>query len=537
MIEKLSIRRKLLLVPALAVVGFCVVFAVTFGLGLLTSNQLGRVQTGYYPSVELSQGLNESLGEIQRGFQEAVAASDTDRLADVDALFDTFMQSVTEARSNVLLDSRELEQLQSDMDDYYSIARETSEAMIISAGDEDLSASLVAMREKYISIRDKLEANKARDEAAIGQAFDDTRRSQSYALVFIALATLMCVVPMIALSWRLTGAVTRPLLEAVRVADAMAQGDLAVSIDAVPSDETGQMLKALRQMIGSLNLLLGQVKRSSLQLDSAARRISTAAKTQEAGVAEVSSFTLEVASAVRQISATGQELGRTMDHVSAKVADTAALADAGQTSLKSMDDSMGQLVEANELIAQRLAVITEKAETMNSVIVQLTDVANQTNLLSLNAEIEAAKAGEFGKGFAVVAQEIRRLADQTAVGTLGIERTVRDMQVAVEEGVRGMAVFSEQVTRGVNAVATTSEQLRLIIDHVRQLTPQFQTVGEGMQSQVGGARQINDAMVQLTAVTESTSSSIGEFMQATDELRTVVAGLQHEVLRFNTASQ
>jgi methyl-accepting chemotaxis protein WspA len=224
-----------------------------------------------------------------------------------------------------------------------------------------------------------------------------------------------------------------------------------------------------------------------------------------------------------------------MTHVSSKVVDAAALADVGQSSLKSMNDSMSQLAQANELIAGRLAVITEKAETMNGVIVQLTNVSDQTNLLSLNAEIEAAKAGEFGRGFAVVAREIRRLADQTAVNTLGIEQMVKEMQAAVAEGVRGMSKFSEQVTRGVDAVAMTSEQLRLIIDHVHELTPQFEAVRQGMQSQSTGARQIRDAMIQLTAVTTSTTSSIQEFMQATQELRTVVEGLQHEVLRFKTA--
>lgn len=534
-LDNLSIRQKILIAPALAVVGFCVVFAVTLVLGFRTSNQLRNVRTGYYPSVELSRSLEEYLGAIQRSLQDAVAASNLDGLSEADTLVTTYKKSLSDATDNPLLSVAELQQLQSDMDAYYKTARQTSERMITSAGKEDLSASLIAMRDQYVAIRGKLQANRTRDEAAITDAFDDTRRSQNYAVLFVAVTTLMCLVPMIVLSWRLSGAVTRPVLEAVRVADAMAQGNLAISIEAVPSDETGQMLGALRQMIESLNLLLGQVKRSSLQLDVAARRIGTTAKAQQAGVADVSASTQEIVSAVTEITATGQELTRTMNHVSAKVVSTAALADVGQSSLKSMDDSMSQLVQANELIAGRLAVITEKADTMNGVIVQLANVTDQTNLLSLNAEIEAAKAGEFGRGFAVVAREIRRLADQTAVNTLGIERMVRDMQVAVAEGVHGMSTFSEQVTRGVTAVATTSEQLRLIIDDVHELTPQFAAVRDGMHSQSLGARQISDAMLRLTTVTESTSSSIREFMQATDELRTVVEGLQHEVRRFNTA--
>jgi methyl-accepting chemotaxis protein WspA len=421
------------------------------------------------------------------------------------------------------------------MDDYYKTARETSQQMITSAGNEDLSTSLTAMREKYISIRDKLQTNKVRDKEAIVKAFDETRRSQNYALVLVSLATLICLVPMIALSWRLTGAVTRPLLEAVRVADAMAHGDLALSINAAPSDETGQMLRALRQMIENLNMLLSQAKQSSNQLDSAVSLISTTAKVQEAGVADVKTATQQIATAVNQISATGQELERTMNHVSARVAETAALADVGQTNLKKMDNSMSQLAQANEVISRRLAIITEKAETMSGIFAQLTNVTDQANLLSLNAEIEAAKAGQFGLGFTVVAREIRRLADQSAVGTLHIEQMVQEMQVAVTEGARGIADLSEQVMRGVNAVASTSEQLRLIIDRVQHLTPQFEAAREGMQSQSAGARQIHGAMIQLTTVTESTSSSAQELMKATHQLHNAVAGLREEMSHFNTA--
>jgi len=120
-------------------------------------------------------------------------------------------------------------------------------------------------------------------------------------------------------------------------------------------------------------------------------------------------------------------------------------------------------------------------------VTTITKVADQTNLLSLNAAIEAEKAGEYGRGFAVVATEIRRLADQTAVATYDIEQMVKEMQSAVSAGGMGMDKFSEEVRRGVNEVQQVSHQLTQIIQQVQALMPRFESVNEGMQAQATGA--------------------------------------------------
>ena len=141
------------------------------------------------------------------------------------------------------------------------------------------------------------------------------------------------------------------------------------------------------------------------------------------------------------------------------------------------------------------------------VVTTITKVADQTNLLSLNAAIEAEKAGDYGRGFGVVATEIRRLADQTAVATNDIEQMVKEMQSAVAAGVMGMDKFSEEVRQGVQVVQQVSEELSQIIQHVQALAPNFVIVSEGMQSQSLGALQISDALSQLTEVAKQTVES------------------------------
>ena len=153
-------------------------------------------------------------------------------------------------------------------------------------------------------------------------------------------------------------------------------------------------------------------------------------------------------------------------------------------------------------------------------------------MLSLNAAIEAEKAGEYGTGFAVVAREIRRLADQTAVATLDIENMVKDMQSAVSTGVMEMDKFSEEVTRGVDDVRNIGTKLESIIHQVQTLTPQFQDVSNSVEGQSLGAVQISQAMMQLSEASSQTAESLREVNTVISQLNNASQGLHQEIARF-----
>jgi methyl-accepting chemotaxis protein WspA len=166
------------------------------------------------------------------------------------------------------------------------------------------------------------------------------------------------------------------------------------------------------------------------------------------------------------------------------------------------------------------------------VVITITKVADQTNLLSLNAAIEAEKAGEYGRGFAVVATEIRRLADQTAVATYDIEQMVKEIQSAVAAGVMGMDKFSEEVRRGMQEVQQVGGQLTQVIQQVQALAPRVESVSEGMQAQATGAEQITQALAQLSEAAQQTVDSLRQSGLAIDELNEVAIGLRSGVSRF-----
>jgi methyl-accepting chemotaxis protein WspA len=166
------------------------------------------------------------------------------------------------------------------------------------------------------------------------------------------------------------------------------------------------------------------------------------------------------------------------------------------------------------------------------VVTTITKVADQTNLLSLNAAIEAEKAGEYGRGFAVVATEIRRLADQTAVATYDIDQMVKAIQSAVSAGVMSMDKFSEEVRRGRQVVQDVSGLLSQVIQQVQALAPRVEAVTDGMQAQATGAEQITEALVQLSEAARQTVESLRQSSQAIDELNQVSVELRTGVGRF-----
>jgi len=312
----------------------------------------------------------------------------------------------------------------------------------------------------------------------------------------------------------------------------MQQGDFTERLTVQHRDEFGLLSEGLNRLADNLSELVGQVQRSGNQVTSTAPEIAATAREQQGTSREIATTTAEIGTTSRQISATSKELVHTMNEVNQVAEQTAQLAGSGHTAITHMETTMRQITEASGSITAKLAVLSEKTANINSVVTTITKVADQTNLLSLNAAIEAEKAGEYGLGFAVVAMEIRRLADQTAVATYDIEKMVKEMQSAVAAGVMSMDKFSEEARRGVEEIRQVGTHLAQIIHQVQTLTPRFQAVNKGMHAQAAGALQISDTLTQLTEAAQQTAESLRQSNLAIEHLNGAARGLQASVARF-----
>ena len=326
--------------------------------------------------------------------------------------------------------------------------------------------------------------------------------------------------------------ISRPIGTAVRVARQVADGDLRADVGATADDETGALLQAIQRMSNDLRGLIGSIQQSSSTLLATASSMQATNAGQQQVVTDFGSSSNEAAAAVKEISTTSQELARTMTEVNLMASQTGVRAEEGRVDLTGMDATMKELARSTGSFSAKLAIIDERASLINRVVGTMTKVANQTNLLSLNAALEAERAGKYGLGFRVVAQEISRLADQTAVAALDIEGMVKEMQRSVKAGVDEMHSFSAQVHDGVQKISDISLKLGEIISAVQGISGRFGQVTDGMRAQSQGAEQIREAMVRLSAGAERTASSLNEFNVATTKLHTAVGELNGEVSRF-----
>jgi methyl-accepting chemotaxis protein len=309
------------------------------------------------------------------------------------------------------------------------------------------------------------------------------------------------------------------LYELLDATKALARGNLTARIQIRQHDpEFDQVTLSFNKMAETFETIIGRLKQIALMLTTSASEIASASKEQETIVTDQESTTREIAIAANEISSTAKEFAHTMNEISRAVEHTSELALKGKGSLNNMESIMRNLVDASTKIAARLAVLNEKAGNITSVITTITRVADQTNLLSLNASIEAEKAGEYGRSFAVIAREIRRLADQTATATLDIERIVNEIMTAVSSSVMGVDEFTREIRGGVEQVRTVSEQLATIIEQVQTFTARFELVNQGMQAQSTGAEQINEAITQLSQTAQQTSEAIHQFRRTVQEL-------------------
>lgn len=317
------------------------------------------------------------------------------------------------------------------------------------------------------------------------------------------------------------------LYELLDATTTLAEGNLTARIQIRDNDsEFDQVAQSFNKMAETFENIIGRLQQIGTMLTTSASEIATASKEQETVIIEQEATTREIAVAANEISSTAKEFAASMNEMSGMAEKTSDLALTGKGSLNNMETIMSQMVDASTNIASKLAVLNEKAGNITGVITTITKVADQTNLLSLNASIEAEKAGEYGRSFAVIAREIRRLADQTAIATLDIEKIVNEIMGAVSTSVMGVDDFTQEIRKGVEQVRIVSGQLAKIIEKVQVFTARFELLNQGMQAQSTGAEQINEAISQLSQTAQQTTMAIHQFHKTIQELNKAASELR-----------
>lgn len=336
----------------------------------------------------------------------------------------------------------------------------------------------------------------------------------------------------------------RPLERLSLISSEMAGGrlgDAARDLAAVPGlaagTETRRLVESFSSMAESLAGLLSKVQEQSVQVASTASEIAATSRQIAGSVSGQAASMGQVLAESRQIKSRSEDMAREMGELAADADQTARLAQSGEQGIVSMRSTMTDLREQTGEIAQRLSDISEKAKSINTLTNTIATVARETNLLSLNAAIEAEKAGELGRGFSVVATEIRRLSDRTSVAVVNIERMVKDVHAAVRYGVTGMDLFVESMDRAISSMAEIGASFAKALQGVRDFAPRFSRANDMAADQSVGALEISRAMEEISETARQTASSVSEFNRAVSLLRDAANELKAEASRFTVDAE
>ncbi|MBV8503445.1 MAG: MCP four helix bundle domain-containing protein [Paucibacter sp.] len=499
-LRNVSIGQRLFLGFGAIVVMILILAGVAWSLLRSTRHAVEQVVDDRYPKVQMSTSLRDGVNTQTRALLNAViggtlndSAMVTDSLAMVQAAVDANDQTIGKFKAQINTPKgEELMQAISDARAKYGKARDDA-ARMLREGKADDAAKLTVgdLRIKANELLDAIAKMVAFQQGLMEKNGTAAKEEVEQVIqITLSVAALVMVLALVG-AWTITRSITQPVGDAVKVAKAVASGDLTVHVETASKDETGQLLTALKEMTVNLSRIVGIVRSGSSSVATASAQIAQANQ-------DLSGRTEEQASALEETAATMEELGSTVraNADNAKQANQMAQAAAGVATRGGT--VVGQVVST-------MQGISDSSRKIGDIIGVIDGIAFQTNILALNAAVEAARAGEQGRGFAVVAAEVRSLAQRSAEAAKEIKSLITHNVEQVEQG----SVLVDQAGKTMNEIVGSIKSVSDIVGEISSASSE----------QSNGIQQVGDTVGQMDQVTQQNAALVEEGAAAAESLK------------------
>ena len=369
------------------------------------------------------------------------------------------------------------------------------------------------------------------DQTALGAK--DAQATYARARLFLLIMGAVVFAFAVFLATGLAKSITKPLNYGASIAHKIAEGDLTARIETMRADETGQLLGAMQNMLENLQRIIGEVKAAATNMASASHELNANSELMSKGAGEQAGRALQVASASEEMSQTILDVAKNTSSIEISSTETAKLARNGEKVVDSSVHKVKAISETIEASARLIRSLGDRSNQIGHIIGVINDIADQTNLLALNAAIEAARAGEAGRGFAVVADEVKKLAVRTSNSTSEISSMITSMQKEVHEVVASMETITREVTAGVELSTQAGDVLRNIVGSVDQLHVMVQQIASASEEMASTSEQISKDIETIATVSKETSGNSEGITKASLELAELSVNLEKAVAGFN----
>lgn len=364
---------------------------------------------------------------------------------------------------------------------------------------------------------------------------EDARSNASTTRLTIIFLSVGALIIAVLITFWIVKSITKPLNNAVDTANKIASGDLTVQVTGSGNTETGQLLNAMGAMVEKLKTLISDIKSASSSMASGSHQLSASSEEITRTMNDQSSRSSQIATSAEEMSQTVIDIARNSADIATSANDTAGIAQKGAEIVnKSVNESraIAATVESSAKVMQTLG---DKSKQIGEIVSTINDIADQTNLLALNAAIEAARAGEQGRGFAVVADEVRKLAERTAQATSEISGMIGEIQGEVDNAVDAMNRTNEQVEVGLKYSVEAGQQLSSIVQSVTTLQGMVQQIASATEEMSSTSEAISGDIQAVAAGAKEISLGSDQIAQSSSELSRLAGDLKNSVDQFRVS--
>ncbi|WPO99089.1 methyl-accepting chemotaxis protein [Pseudomonas sp. HR96] len=395
----------------------------------------------------------------------------------------------------------------------------------LTSASGEMTQAAEKLAQEIATIGDLADGKVERSAAAADQTYQQSRNVTIAAVVVALAATLL-------LAGLFTRSLTAPIADALAVAEQIARNDFSHSIDQRGRDEPARLLAALALMQQNLRRTLGELGDSSNQLASTSEEMTAVTEDAMRGIQRQNDEINQAATAINQMSAAVEEVARNAALASTAARDSSQSAEHGSQRVQETVQVITELHTAVGVTADEIDGLAVQVQGISGVLDVIRGIAEQTNLLALNAAIEAARAGEAGRGFAVVADEVRALAHRTQQSTAEIEKMISSIQGGASKAVSAMGTSSERARASLDVAAAAGQALAEITAAIVQINERNTSIATATEQQAQVAREVDRNLTSIRDLSTQTAAGAHQTSAASGELSQLAVGLNQVVMRF-----